>query len=280
MRNKDIYNPRPKAARILTAALEFAQSVDYKVSTRWVFYRLLQASLYSGKSAYKNWIAIESKARHAGWGGWSPDTLADGSRSVIPWGYGYDNERAWINAVGRAECILDPWLTQPRYVELWYEARAMTDQFSTYSERITLRPMGGSPSIAYKKEAAKGLEAASGCYGKPITVLYFGDLDSKGLEIATTIQEDVRKWCSVDFTFIRVGLTQEQVSRYAVPENPEHPGAFQWEALDDQAAREIITGSLSNLFDRAALETVKAREKAVETWLSKRIGKIAAEYQD
>lgn len=280
MRNKDQYEPTPDTAHILNTALAIVRSVDYKVSTRWVFYRLLQASLYNGKDDYKTkWIPIESKARHARWGGWAPDTLADGSREALPWGDGFDTERDWIEAVGRMKCNLDPWLSQPCYVELWYEARAMTDQFRFYTESITLRPMGGSPSIAYKYEAAKALEEASTCYGKPIYVLYFGDLDPKGLEIAKTLETDVRKWCDVPFTFVRVGLTAEQVRRHDVPENLEHPGTYQWEALTDPAAREIITGGLADLIDRDALQRVTAREKAAAAWLAQRIGKIAAEYE-
>ncbi len=279
MRNKDHYQPDAENAHILNTALAIVQSVDYEVSARWVFYRLLQASLYNAKEDYKKWIAIASRARHAAWGGWEPDTLADETRQPIPRGGIFPTERSWIEAVGSAQCSLDRWYTQPAYVELWYEARAMTDQFRYYTDGITLRPMGGDPSIAYKYAAARALCEADTRYCKPIYVLYYGDLDPKGLEIAETVKADVEKWCDVDFTFRRVGLTPEQVARYHVPENFEHPGAYQWEALTDDAAREIIKSGTDDLIDPEALQLVEGREYNASQWLSDHIGKLAEEYE-
>src|SRR5690606_12535114 len=112
---------------------------------------------------------------------------------------------------------------QDYYVELWFEARAMAQQFAYYTEHITLRPMGGHASIAFKWEIAKDLENASEWYGKPIRILYFGDLDPAGGTIMEVVEEDVRKWCGVDFDLIRCGLTMQQVRQYQVPENFEKP---------------------------------------------------------
>jgi hypothetical protein len=151
----------------------------------------------------------------------------------------------WLKSISEwgIYCHLDKWYSQSYYVELWYEARAMTDQFKHYTRNITLVPMGGQPSIAYKWELAKNIENAAKRYGVPIVILYFGDLDKAGENISRIVEEEVRKWCSASFDFIRCGLTQEQVDRYGIPENPEKPDEYQWEALPDGAAKEIITSS-------------------------------------
>jgi hypothetical protein len=219
-------------------------------------------------------------ARHAFYKDWRPDTLADETRESIPGGTGWDTGRDWVRAVMRAKCKLDKWHTQPVYLECWYEARAMTDQFRHYTENVTLRPMGGQPSIPYKWQTAKDLERAAETYCNPIKILYFGDLDPAGETISETIERDVRKWCSADFDFIRCGLTAEQVTLYNVPENIEHPGAYQWEALTDTAAREIITGNMARYLRHDAFENVVDRENKISQWLSDSLETLLEDYSE
>lgn len=279
MKNKDNYAPDPRSTEILKTALTIVRSVPYQVSARWVFYRLLQASFYQAKEDYKKWLSISARARHASFQGWRPNTLADETRQPIPRGKGWITGKGWIQAVADATCSLDKWLTQDNYVEIWYEARAMTDQFEHYSQNVTLRPMGGQPSIPYKYQAAQELARASRTYSKPITILYFGDLDPKGQEIAETVENDVAKWCDADFEFIHAGLTQAQVDKYEVPENFDHPGAFQWEALTDTAASEIIQDALKPLIDLKKMEEVEEKEREITAWLRDRLIDLAEKYE-
>lgn len=273
------YKPQPKTAAILARALSIVGSVPYRVSARWVFYRLLQEGFYASKDDYKNkFLPAVSDARHAQYSGWTPFTLADETRAAIVRGNGFNNPGDWLLAVARAECELDRWQYQPNYVELWYEARAMTDQFRFYTQYITLRPMGGQPSIPYKAETAKQLSEAYQRYGKPISVLYFGDLDKAGATIADVVEQDVRKWCECDFQFVHCGLNESQVMRYDLPENFDHPGSYQWEALTDNAAREIITGAMSDLVDIEAFSVVTEKEQAVMQWFSQKAAQLAVEW--
>ncbi len=238
----EVYKPQQQTARILDRAFELVESVPYTVSARWLFYRLLQEGYYNTKQDYSNkFLKAVSAARHAFYKQWRPDTLADETREAIPGGAGWESGASWLEAVAKAECQLDKWYLQPVYLECWYEARAMTDQFRHYTKNVTLRPMGGQPSIPYKWKTAKDLERAARRYHHPIIILYFGDLDPAGETISETIERDVREWCNARFEFVRCGLTAEQVSLYNVPENIEHPGAYQWEALTDEGAREIMT---------------------------------------
>lgn len=278
---KETYNPRGKTAEILTRALEIVGSVPYHVSARWVFYRLLQEGYYRSKSDYKNkLLPALSDARHAEWNGWQPDTLADETREAIPRGNGYRDPLAWLTAIsdGGLKCHLDYWYAQPCYAELWYEARAMTDQFRHYTQFLTLRPMGGQASIPYKSSTAHDLDRSAAAYNKPVVVLYFGDLDRHGQIIASVIERDVRKWCNTPFRFIHCGLTMEQVYQFDVPENFEKPGAYQWEALTDQAAQEIITTSTAPFVSHDDFANVAAQETAVTDWLRSRLRSIVQDY--
>lgn len=279
MRNKDNYKPHKDTAQKLMLALQIVKGVDYLVSARWVFYRLLQLSYYKSKSDYDKLLNALSRARHAGWGGWQPDTLADATREAVERGQGSASPTDWLhNLAAYAPCKLDAWQTQPYYVEAWFEARAMTDQFRYYTDYLTLRPMGGQASIPYKKQAARGIERAADCYGHPVKILYFGDLDKAGKTIADVVEHDVRKWCAAPFEFINCGLTLDQVQRYSIPENPGKPGEFQWEALPDAAAREIITTSVDQYVSHDAFSEMEARQKRATAWLQSRLPELIAEY--
>lgn len=266
---KEFYAPREKTARILARAMALVKSVPYQVSARWLFYRLLQESLYSEKGDYKNkFLPAVSRARHAFYGNWRPDTLADETRAAIVRGQGYETPNHWLTALTKGvACNLSKWDDQPCYVEMWYEARAMSDQFRHYTKHITLRPLGGQPSIPYKWQIAKDLEWAAQRFNIPIVVLYFGDLDTAGETISKVTEQDVRKWCKADFEFIHCGLTAEQVARYGVPENPEKPGEFQWEALADNAAHEVITANVNRFVRHDAFSQTVAREQTATDWL-------------
>ena len=274
------YNPRGKNAAILTRAIEIVGSVPYQVSTRWVFYRLLQDGYYAGKADYKNKsLPAVSSAQHSGYGGWRPDTLTDETRSAIVRGDGYVDPRDWLaNFAARVQCQLNRWQHQPYYVEQWYEACSMTDQFRYYTQYATLRPMGGQPSFPFKYETPKELEIAQRRYDRPVVVLYFGDLDEAGAAIARTVEQEGRNWRGAPFEFIRCGLNESQVARYNLPENFEHPGSYQWEALSDDASREIITSAMDGFVSHDASSVVADKELKATRWLRSRLAQIADEY--
>lgn len=263
---RENYAPRAETAAMLDRAWEILQSVPYAVSARWLFYRVLQEGFYSSKSDYKDkFIKATSAARHAGYKHWRPDSLADETREAIVRGNGYASVEQWLEAMQeRLRCRLDRWDSQPYYVELWYEARAMTQQFTYYTEHATLRPMGGQPSIDYKYKTAKALEEHA---DKEIIILYFGDLDTAGETISAVVERDVREWCDADFEFIHCGLTLDQARRYNVPENPEKPGEYQWEALPDAGASDIITAATHPYLRHDAFAAVATQEADATAWL-------------
>ena len=270
------YKPRGKRTAILARAWELVQSVDYSVSLRWLFYKLFQEGYYTDKKHYKTQFGgALSDARHGYYKGWRPDTLTDGTRATFYRGHGPYTPQEWVNQLAEnVVCSLNKWHAQDYYVELWYEARAMHQQFAHYTEHITLRPMSGKPSIPFKWEIAKDLENFAG-YGLPIVILYFGDLDETGQEIPTTLVKDVRKWCSVDFKFIYCGLTSAQVKKYNVPQNPEKPG-YQWEGLPDAGAKEIIESSTAPFIRLDRFSPIVAQEQPVTDFVRGELAKLTA----
>ncbi|MGA2363527.1 MAG: hypothetical protein ABSG73_13860 [Candidatus Aminicenantales bacterium] len=72
---------------------------------------------------------------------------------------------------------------------------------------------------------------------------------------------DVGRWCEVPFTLERCGLSVEQAKAHGVPPSVEKKG-YQWEALDDAAAEEIITEAVGKYIDAGLVD--EALEEAVE----------------
>lgn len=248
-------------------AREHVDSVPYTVSLRWVFYRLLQDGLYFAKDDYSKFTAQASKWRHDGT--WPPDILADETREAISRGNGaaYSTEevvRELLDSRTLRGWFYDShWRVQETYVEIWFEARAMTAQFEHYTRDITLRPFGGMTSIPMKYAAAKDLEYRSSQYGKPCRILYFGDSDNAGKTIfsaSTTGEKGFLKWCAADVSVEWCGLTAEQARAMDVPENPDKPGDFQWEALTDEQAEKLIGQALQENLNISAI--AEARKTA------------------
>jgi len=255
------YKPIERNQKILSIAWSHVQSVPYQVSLRWLFYRLLQAGVISGKTRYDWFVGLVSKARTNYWEGWRPDTLADDTRTAVIRGTGERTAGDWLEVVRTgARCHLDFWYTQSVYLELWFEAKAMRYQFEHYTKHITLRPFGGDASIPYKWEMVEALELARKKYRQGIIILYFGDLDPKGEMIPESVEDSIRYWSDVGFNFIRAGLNPGDEVKYNLPENPEDPGKYQWEALEDDPARDLITSAVGRFVDYDAMERIEALE--------------------
>jgi hypothetical protein len=276
------YKPRKQGRDILDRALEHVRSVPYKVTARWLFYRLLQDGYYANKKDYKNrFIQMLSKARHNYWGGWQPDTLVDDTRAAIIKTGGDKAVDDWVQGMtsGGFTCRLDHFYKQDYYVELWFEAAAMVRQFEYYTKGVTLRPFQGQPSIPYKYEIAKSLREMRSYYGKEIVILYFGDYDAAGLAIQNTAEADIRGWCGRDFELIRCGLNEGDGERLGIPENFEHPGSYQWEALDDAQARDLITTSVNKYVDKNIVSDTKAEGAQAGKILDDFLGGFAEYYE-
>jgi len=296
------YKPTAQSKYILDRAWDWIQSVPYQPSARWVFYRLLQDGTYDTKAGYRHLLGLLSNARKEFYQGWNPGTLADDTRAPVLMervgfytvslrGWGFKNEAEWLETVKKElNCPLDRWTTQPVYEEIWFEAAAMQGQFIYYANpNVPLLAFHGDVSIPEKWRTAKRLAERWLRLRKPIRIFYYGDLDPKGLVIPESAWEDISKWTFwliqakepslqpkdkdderglkewIEFrwsSFIRVGITKEQVQQFKIPENPERPGTYQWEALDDKQAKTLIDEANEPL-DLDAFADFERQEKEI-----------------
>jgi hypothetical protein len=265
---------------LATRALEHIQSVDYKVSLRWVFYRLLQDGFYKEKSDYNRFMQLTSKWRHKELFGWRPDTLADETCEIII--RGVEVATPFEEIPDSIIQNLPLWTLdshfkyQDYYIEVWFEARAMLEQFQKYAPHVTLYPFGGWATIDPKYQTAKRLEKMYVRFKKPIVILYFGDCDNTGKKIpkaSITGVKGLEKWCKAPFTVKRCGLNVAQAKKYKIPERIDEPGEFQWEALEDEQAGKIITSSVNQYLKQEPIERVLAESKAMNNKIGSVISK-------
>jgi hypothetical protein len=248
-----MWSPRKDSVAMLDFAMGKIKSVPYKVNSRWVFYRLVQAGFIQ-KSEIKRFDYLLSRARKEFYGDFTPETLTDSIRQANFRGEffaGYDLK-------------LDSIEEQEYYVQLWFEAGAMHGQFEHFTRnyRVSLIPFRGDCSIPIKWEIAKKLEGIYGKYHKPIRILYFGDCDKKGFQILEAALADIRAWCKIGFEIERIGLTLEQAREFGLPENPDKPNSFQWESVESEDAERLILSSLSKYLTPVS-DRLEEREKVL-----------------
>ncbi len=249
------WHPDPKSVKLLDYAMAKIKSVPYKVNSRWAFSRVLQAGLIRDKTQITSFDYLTSRARKSFYGEWRPDTLIDSIRQTDFKGEQYVGFLVELDSIPFQDC----------YTQVWFEAEAMHQQFEYFTRdfRASLVPFRGDYSVPMKWKLAKKLEDMSARYEKPIKILYYGDCDRKGHLIPKAALKDIRAWCSVPFDFEHVGLTEKQAKQFGLPENPEKPGNFQWEALEDQNAKKLIVDEGVARYLHPVPATLREREMRI-----------------
>lgn len=284
------YNPTPRIARILEWILTKVEEVPYRVTLRWAFYRGVQ-ELGLTKEDYGNFKGWTSRARKSFWNGWRPWTLADDTRGIIELGTGFDNFEDWVDSLKDEKPTYEKFSKQENIVMIWFEAQAMRQQFMYYAApyHIPLAPFRGDPGPDFKWRVAELLnEITKENPNKPIVILYFGDYEplgntgsrGKGIRIPKDALKDIKPWFQTlwinenegsksvpAINFVRCGLNPEHIESWGLPQNPKRPNEYQWEALDDAQASELIVESIKKYWSQADIKKVEQREeKDAKRW--------------
>jgi len=281
--------PRDKQAKILDRALILAKSVPYSVTLRWLFYGLWQEGWFSNtkptrrasakRRAYEDFSSLMSRLRH------SSDELqerwlielADDRRDPIHRSSWFNSPDEWLKTASeKLVCNTEKMVGQNFYVMVAFEAEAMQSQFKYFTEAygVSLWPFSGAASIPYKKALAEHIEYVTSEFDLPVVILYFGDYDPAGLVIPESAFRHVRKWCGIEFTAYRAGLNQDQIDKYHIQEDPEKPGKFQWEAVGDAPAREIVIGALDEFLFRDTISGILKAENEMTSKARQALSKV------
>ena len=104
----------------------------------------------------------------------------------------YENAESKFRASSR--WFVSPrWFKQKCYVEVWLEKQALALQVAKMTEslKVALVPCKGYSSLTYLKEGVDRIRANSKDK-EEVVILYIGDFDPSGLDIARNIQQRLR----------------------------------------------------------------------------------------
>jgi len=185
----------------------------------------------------------------------------------------------------------DIWADQPHYIEVWVEKDALSGIFDrvlmTGDYDIGLNVCRGYTSLSAIAEAAQRLNRE-----RDPLILYFGDFDPSGEDMARDIPERlVQLGCYARLQ--KVALTREQIARYQLPPNFEKEtdkrapafiqrygpnSSVELDALSTAGLRGIITEAVESALNMDTFHALREREKQEREQLAASLATLAEQF--
>ena len=209
--------------------------------------------------------------------------MAARREEIIPWEWIEDRLRRprevpmWAGLADFAETACrayrrDVWADQSAYTECWLEKDALSGIFEN-----VLQPYGVTLNVGRGYDGWSSIHGAAGRYaeGQAVTVLYFGDFDPSGVDIARSLEERLSFFqCHPEVVIC--ALTQEDIHRYNLPPDftkvtDSRRDAFvakygdvavELDALPVEVLRDRITAEVEARMNLDALARVRQAERA------------------
>lgn len=255
-------------------------------SVRHVFYRAVVAGLVPKSTAgYQKVQRQLLELRRAG---------------RLPWHWIVDNGRRahWPHVEFSAESSLrrlartyrrNPWPVDGPRVEVWVESESIAGMLAPLIEEfaVPIFPCKGQSSETFARDAAQEYEP-----GQEVVVLYAGDYDPAGLQIASQLEGKLRTYAetSVSVDFRRLAITDEQAIAMQALGTPakqaswqDHSGirhefvgnAVEAEAVDPRTMRSLFAAEIQGIaFSHAGID-VFAQGRQLEQVEREELAQIA-----
>ncbi len=255
---------------------EYAQE-GYTLTLRQLFYQLVSRDIIPNLTKeYSKLSGLLVKGRMAGEVDWK--AIEDRIRQpFLPY---------WVTNIDDAiidtieQYRLNRQEEQEVYIELWVEKDALSGVLKriTSHYHINLMVNRGYSSCSAMHDAYKRFKRETN-NGKNVVVLYLGDHDPSGLDMIRDIRERLEEFGLEDFEVRPIGLTYDQVKKYAPPPNPtkttdprgtgyiEKYGHTSWEvdALNPKILHQLVRKNVEGLIDIELFESkIKQEEKDKE----------------
>jgi hypothetical protein len=261
---------RGKSAKTISIedALCGVLEAHHPMTVRQAYYQLVAAQ-----------VIPNSRASYQKISGILVDLRKDGT---IPWEWVEDRLRRprapsmWEGPKDFAEMACrvyrrDVWTTQTEYFETWLEKDALSGIFED-----VLSYYGVTLNVGRGYDGWDSIRNAADRFGEhdKVTVLYFGDFDPSGEDMARSLRERLA-FFDVEPELIKVALTAEDIERYHLPPDPAklsdtRAAAFieahgnvsvELDALPVDVLRERIVSEVESRMDLPALVAVHEQEK-------------------
>jgi hypothetical protein len=288
-----------KLAKIEAANLILAEyeAQGYDLTLRQLYYQFVaRGFIENSERSYKSLGCIISDARLAGLMDW--DMIKDRAREcVIP--PHWKSPKDILVAAAQA-FRLNKWEDQPIAVEVMVEKQALEGVLEPVCREldISFTANKGYSSSSAMYEAGKRIARramdyarAHGKHGGCI-VLYLGDHDPSGIDMARDVEERLKMFSEMDTTLstIRLALNMDQVREYNPPENPakvtdsrassyiKRFGEHSWEldALPPEALANLVRDAVADVRDQELWDAAVEREEKMRAALEH----MAEEYEE
>ncbi|MGD9656902.1 MAG: hypothetical protein AB7U61_04555 [Methylocystis sp.] len=180
----------------------------------------------------------------------------------------------------------DLWERAEVRVEVWCESRSIASviQADCSELAVSLYPCGGFSSISFAHEAAQELNDTVTTYTDdtrdPVVIFYIGDYDPAGVLIDIALENELRRHLdpAIQFSFVRLGITEEQIRQYDLPEKPRKATdkralhverTVEAEAMPAHILRQILRDAIEAYLPADALRVAKAAEESEKAHLAR-----------
>ena len=219
--------------------------------------------------------------------------FSDSSRFAYDYG-GFDGlgDDEFMDAVANLY-RRDYWKTTGIYPQLWVESRSLSPTLAGTARElgVSLYPSGGMASDTFVYQAAA---EAVHTGREHMVVVYVGDYDPSGLQIADSLETKLGKHLdnaaenygmdAPELTFQRVAITPQQIIDHALPTKPvkatqsrkkyDIDQTVEAEAMSPDTLRRIVADAFEPMIDRQALERLRTIEGAERHGLRQRMAEL------
>lgn len=179
------------------------------------------------------------------------------------------------------------WDHSPRMVEVWLEKEALAGVLVgvTAEHDVPLMVTRGYPSLSYLYSAAEEIRHRHTYRNQATTVLYFGDHDPSGDDIARRVELDLTEFSGVEVEFIRCAVTADQILDYDLPTRPTKrsdarakawsgTGSVEVDAIDPDELRSLLDGWITDYIDPHQLDVLRSVEAEERSTLWALAGRV------
>ena len=164
---------------------------------------------------------------------------------------------------------------QPIHMEVWCEAAGMVPQLATVARDycVPVYSASGFDGLTVKKQLADRICSIS----KPTIILHLGDFDPSGDAIFNSMAADVKAFVEADrydaradVQFVRVALTEQQITDHDLPTSPAKPtdsrsrnwqhATCQLEALPPDLLATLLRSEIEGRLDQNQLNADRQAE--------------------
>ena len=259
---------REKTLECLKVMIEVLRE-HHPMTVRQVYYQLVARQIIeNSRSSYQAVSKLLVKARQEGliaWD-WIEDRLRR-PRTVSMW-----EDLADFAETAKRAYRRDVWTSQENFIEVWLEKDALSGIFED-----VLRPYGITLNVGRGFDGWTSIKDGSDRYGERknglVTILYFGDFDPSGEDMARSLRERL-SFFGVSPLLIKCALTKDDIERYNLPPDfakktdsrakkfiEKHGDvSVELDALPVNVLRERLIAEVESRMDIEALEAVQAKE--------------------